>query len=150
MLGHFHRLKTMNEVTTHALAFLLGTATGAAGTYFAEKYTDKRRKKETISEEDAFFQQLGKRMPDLFAEMQSDLLVDGHSEWREFFVVRKGAQLWASENSFIYEDDGSNAYLSKTRILEEHGYLVEITPGNAPMFRMRDSFVAKLLKWKKA
>lgn len=136
----------MNELTTHLIAFLVGTLTGAAGTYFAEKYTDRRRKKESISEEDQQFKELASRMPDLLTEMKTDLSVPEHSEWREFFVIPKGVQLWASENSFVYEDDGRNTYLSKARILEEYGYVVDITPGNADMFRMRDSFVKKLTK----
>jgi len=37
---------TLIEVASHALAFLLGAATGATGTYFADKYTDKRRRQE--------------------------------------------------------------------------------------------------------
>ena len=135
----------MDPVTSHFLTFLIGTATGGAGAYFAEKYTDKRRKKEAISEEDKVFGELLARMPDLLGEMKEDLEVAEHSEWRDFFVISKGLSLWPSENSFFYEDDGSNSYLSKTRILEEYGLVTDITPGNAPMFRMREKLVRSLI-----
>jgi hypothetical protein len=35
---------TVIEIASHAVAFLLGAATGATGTYFADKYTDKQRR----------------------------------------------------------------------------------------------------------
>jgi len=102
----------MDEVTTHAITFLIGTATGAAGNYFAQKYTDKRRKKEAVVVEDSLFLELKARMPDLFEEMRTDLINDEYSEWREFFVIPKDVMCNFSGNSFHYEDDGVNLYLS--------------------------------------
>ena len=136
-------------MVTHLIAFLIGTATGAAGTYFAEKYTDKRRRIEASKEEDALFAKMAIAMPDLLNEMRTDILVPEHSAWREFFVIPKDACLWPSANSFFYEDDGNNSYLSKTGTLEEHGYVVDITPDNAPKFRMTEHFVEKLRTLKK-
>ena len=134
----------MREIITHLIAFLVGTATGAAGKYFADKFTDKRRRVETHKEEDARFAKMVTAMPDLLEEMRNDVIVPEHSAWREFFVIPKGSLLSGTPNSFFYEDDEKNAFLSKTRTLEEHGYVVDITPGNAPHFRMREEFVEKL------
>src|SRR6266571_1298987 len=114
----------MNEVASHALAFLLGTATGAAGTYFADKYTDKRRRQETAAVANSEFAKLFELMPDLLREMQHDSAEPGRSSWREFFVIPKDAQLWATPNSFYYEDDDTNNYLGKARILEARGYVI--------------------------
>ena len=131
----------MNDVGSHAIAFLLGTATGAAGQYFADKYTDRRRRQESTSATKDEFAELVALMPDLLSEMQHDIAQPEHTTWREFFVIPKGAQLWPTANSFYYEDDDSNNYLGKTRILEGRGYVRDITPGNAPMFRMTEEFV---------
>jgi hypothetical protein len=137
----------MNEVLTIAVAFLSGTATGAAGHYFAVKYTDKRHRKESQSEEKALFEKMITMMPDLLAEMKTDLLPPERYAWRDFFVVQKGACLDGSKNSFIYKDDGANAYLSKVCILNEHGYVTDISSGGTPKFRMREHFVEKLQQW---
>ena len=137
----------MNEIFTHAVAFLSGTAIGAAGTYLAEKYTDQRRRKESESEENALFKKMISMMPDLLLEMKTDLSPPECHVWRDFFVIHKGSCLGGSENSFVYKDDGANAYLSKVRILGEHGYVTDITPGNAPMFKMKEHFVGKLQQW---
>src|SRR5438874_8277127 len=91
----------MNEVASHALAFLLGTATGAAGTYFADKYTDKRRRQEAATATHGEFAKLFELMPDLLREMQRDFAEPGRSSWREFFVIPKGAQLWATPNNLL-------------------------------------------------
>src|SRR5205085_11626184 len=64
---------TMNDVASHALTFLLGTATGAAGKYFADKYTDRRRQQETAAATKSEFAKLFDLMPDLLGEMQIDL-----------------------------------------------------------------------------
>jgi hypothetical protein len=134
----------MNEIASHALAFLLGTATGAAGTYFADKYTDRRRRQEASAATRSEFSKLHELMPDLLREMQQDFAEPDRASWREFFVIPKGAQLWATPNTFYYEDDGTNNYLGKTQILVDRGYVIDITPGNAPKFQMTEEFVALL------
>jgi hypothetical protein len=127
----------------------MGTAIGAAGTYFAEKYTDERRKNEQRREEDQNFAYLVSRMPDLLGEMREDLAEKTHAEWREFFIVRKGTNFNTSPNSFFYEEDEANGFLSKTRTLEEYGLVSDITPGKLPKFRMSDMLVQRLLQWRK-
>lgn len=139
----------MDPIVTHSLTFLIGTATGAAGTYFAEKYTDARRRKEQFNEDKKTFTALAARMPDLLTEMKIDLADQRHAEWREFYVVQKGTTINTRRNSFFYEDDGANGYLSKVRTLEEYGLVSDITPGKAPMFRMTDVFVIRLNEWNK-
>ena len=134
----------MDYITSHGIAFLLGTATGAAGTYFAHKYTDQRRRQEAASAVKVEFRELYDLMPDLLDEMQEDVTQPKHASYREFFVIPKGAQLWATPNTFYYEDDETNNYLGKTRILESRGYVIDVTPGNAPKFQMTEEFVTLL------
>ena len=138
----------MDSFVSHGIAFLVGTATGAAGAYFAEKFTDRRREKEGQRKEEERFLEVAAMMPDLVTEMRQDL--SQHPNFRDFFVIDKGLQLWASKNSFVYSECDGNDYLSKVRILEGHGYVIDITPKNAPMFRMTEPFVDAVRKWKSA
>jgi hypothetical protein len=135
---------TLIEIGSHALTFLLGAATGAAGTYFADKYTDKRRRQEGSAATQTEFSKLLELMPDLLREMQQDFTQLGRASWREFYIIPKGAQLWPTPNSCYYEDDGTNNYLGKARILETRGYVIDVTPGNAPTFQMTEEFAALL------
>jgi hypothetical protein len=139
----------MQEIASHAITFLLGTAVGAAGKYYADKYTDRRHRSEARKEEDKLFARLVREMPDLLEEMRGDVLSPVTSAWREFFVIPKGAVLGSTGSAFFYVDDGENAFLSKTKTLAEYGYVEDITPDNAPMFRMKEEFVDRLRGLKK-
>src|SRR3990172_9336799 len=101
----------MDSFVSHGIAFLVGTATGAAGAYFAEKFTDRRREKEGQRKEEERFLEVAAMMPDLVTEMRQGL--SQHPNFRDFFVIDKGLQLWASKNSFVYSECDGNDYLSK-------------------------------------
>lgn len=131
----------MDSFISHSITFLIGAATGAAGTYLADKFTDQRRDKEEQSKAKRLFEETARKMPDLIAEMRMDLSQPEHATFREFFVIDKGISLWASPNSLVYEEHNGNDYLNKVRILESCGYVIDVTPHNAPMFRMREHFV---------
>jgi hypothetical protein len=131
----------MNELITHGVTFLIGTATGAAGAYFADKFTDQRRSKEGEKITTKRFKKIEAQMSDLISEIREDLSTPKCELFRDCFVVNKGAQLWASEGSFIYRDDGENNYFSKMKILETSGYIYDITPKNAQMYRFTEEFV---------
>ena len=105
----------MDSFVSHGIAFLVGTATGAAGAYFAEKFTDRRREKEGQRKEEERFLEVAAMMPDLVTEMRQGL--SQHPNFRDFFVIDKGLQLWASKNSFVYSECDGNDYLSKVRIV---------------------------------
>jgi hypothetical protein len=48
----------MMDYFSLTVGFLVGTATGAASTYFGNKYTDQTRKKEIKQEKQYFIEQL--------------------------------------------------------------------------------------------
>ena len=131
---------------THGIAFLIGTATGAAGAYFADKFTDQRREKEAKNKEFKSFQKIKTQMADLMAEIKTDLSTPKCEMFRDCFVIKKGTKIWASEGSFVYEDDGENNYFSKMKILETSGYIYDITPRNAQMYRFTEEFVELIRK----
>jgi hypothetical protein len=137
----------MDWMTSHGITFLSGVFVGAAGKYLGDLFTDQRHRQEDARQARDLFNQVAASMPDLLREMRNDLLEAGHQHVREFFVIREHAQLMPGGKAFVYHHDDKNDYLAKTRILESHGYVVDITPANAPMFRMTESFVNCLKKW---
>ena len=138
----------MNWMASHSITFLSGVFVGAAGKYLGDLFTDQRYRQEEARKVRDLFQEVVTSMPDLLHEMRSDLLEPGHQHVREFFVMPEHAQLMTGGKAFVYRQDDKNDYLAKTRILEGFGYVVDITPANAPMFRMTESFVSDLRTWR--
>jgi len=141
MLSTLH----LNIDLTAIISFILGLIVGAAGTYFGNKYTDKRRKKETAKETEKEFQEVKQQMPELIAEIKNDLLQEGNNLIREFFISKRSYTLNVSDKCFVYFDDDHENLKSKVHILENHGYIIDITPGNAPKYRMSEEFVKFVL-----
>jgi hypothetical protein len=128
--------------------FLVGTATGAAGKYFADKYTDQRRKGEWDTQAINSFKNIKKQMPELIAEFKADLSKKDNQLIREFFVLpNKNVCLGGSEKlRLIYYEDEHKSLRSKIDILENHGFLTDVTLSNAPIYRMNEDFVSLILK----
>ncbi len=131
------------DVASTCIGFLIGTFTGAAGGYFANKYTDARRKKEAAKENANKFAQVAAQMPELLQEMRQDLTE--HPSVREFFVLLGGAVLGGTSSpSFQYRDAIHPGLMGKLHILENHGYLTDVTPKDCPKYRMTEEFVRLL------
>jgi hypothetical protein len=92
------------------------------------------------------FLEIKRRMPGLIEEIKSDLEED--SLVREFFVLKhKGLRLgMTSKKRFIYYEDDHENLRGMLDILENCGYLVDVTPGNAPIYRMTEEFVRLVLE----
>jgi hypothetical protein len=56
------------------IGFLLGTITGASGKYFADRFTDQRRRTELKKQEKRRFIDIKKQMPEIIEEFKHDLL----------------------------------------------------------------------------
>jgi len=133
---------------SHAVAFLLGTATGAAGKYFADKYTDKRRKSEAVSERRRSFRAVRDLMPRLIGEMREDVTSSENRTLRELVVLPNRQVLFTSggQRRFTYYEDEHEDLRDKVTMLENLGYLLDVTPGNTPIYRMNEHFVELLLQ----
>ncbi len=131
------------DIVSSIIGFLIGTATGAAGTYFAEKFTDQRRRGDFERRRKTEFLKIKKQMPELIAELKKDLSVEENKFIREFFVLpNKRVLLGGSEKPrFIYYEDDHKSLRSKIDILENQGYLLDVTIKNAPIYRMNEEFV---------
>jgi len=82
-------------------------------------------------------------MPELIKEMKDDLLVDKQSLVRELFILpnhhvpfNSGGELY-----FCYYEDEHSNLLQKIKLLEDYGYLNDITHTNVPKYRMNELFV---------
>lgn len=123
------------------IGFLVGAFTGAAGQYLAAKYTDKRRAKEASSSQRAQWSEVEKRFPAIIAEMKEDARNSEFQSVREFFVKSSRTTINRDEPCFEYHTDIHSDIRAAVRHLEELGYIEDITPGNCPMYRMREHFV---------
>ena len=126
------------------IAFLSGTATGAAGTYFAEKFTDKRRSMEATSKADEEWKDLERRFPKIIAEMKDDVRKPENVSVRRFFVKSSKTIVNTSERSFSYFTDTHSDINAAVAHLIELGYIEDITPGNCPLYRMKEHFIDRL------
>lgn len=90
---------------------------------------------------------LSKRMPALIEEMKADLQQPEHEFIREFFVVpNRNVVLNSQQPRLVYFEDEHENLMGKIQVLEGQGLLIDVTPGNTPMYRMTEEFVRALLE----
>ena len=88
------------------------------------------------------FLQVKGQMPALIAEMKKDLEGNQGKFVREFFVMSRQHILGGSDKPrFIYFEEDHENLRGKIDILENQGYVVDVTPGNTPIYRMSEEFV---------
>jgi hypothetical protein len=137
------------DLISMLVGFLFGTATGAAGKYFADKYTDQRKQKEATSSEGRSFNSVAKRMPDLIAAIKIDLEADGNSLVREFLILpNQSAILNSSETRFVYFENAIVALRLKAGLLVDAKFVTAASLNGIPMFRMSERFVQLVLQTK--
>ena len=85
-------------------------------------------------------------MPELIAEMKEDLTNPENQFIREFFLSRREFILNRGAPCFIYYENDHENLQGKVHILENMDYVIDITPGNAPKYRMTEEFVSLVLK----
>jgi hypothetical protein len=128
--------------TTHLIAFLAGTAAGAAGTYMADRFTDQRRKQELRRETKDGFDRLRQQMPDLLDEMCRDLTQSKDIIYRELVALPTERTTFNHDGPRLeyYETKHPNLNI-QIAILVESGYLRNVSITNWPIYRMSEKFV---------
>lgn len=131
------------------IGFLLGTGTGVAGKYFADKFTDRRRKTESTKQLKQEFMNIKKQMPELIKEFKNDLSKEDHKFIREFFVLHSKKVLLGgyTKPRFVYYEEDHMNLRCKIDILESKGFLLDVTIGNTPIYKMTEEFVELLNKY---
>ena len=132
---------------THLLTFIGGLIVGVFGNYYAAKLTDRRRSKEAHGQEETEFERAKKQMPELIAEMREDLLKPETEHCRKFFILSNpGVNLNLSSPTLFYYEDQHKNLRGKVTILENLGYVYDITDGRSPKYRMEGHFAQLLVK----
>ena len=135
------------DIASVLTGFLVGAATGAAGQYFADKYTDQRREKKLAREQARLWQDIEQRFPAVIADMRSDFSPQENRHVRVFFVKESNTMLgFVSEPCFEYHTDKHPDLRAAVALLEQHGFITDITPGNCPMYRVHEKLVDALLR----
>jgi hypothetical protein len=140
----------MMDFLSVCTGFLIGAVTGSAGTYFGGVFTDQRKRQEAVKAERRAFSDLASQMPELFRAIKADLEADGQEFTREVFLLPGGANLSGFEDRghFTYRDRDHAALREKFDLLEHAHFVSDITPGNAPEYRLSESFVTHLRTWR--
>ncbi|MEA1028388.1 hypothetical protein T3A99_07375 [Pseudomonas sp. N-137] len=129
-----------------AVGFLTGAFTAAAGNYLADKYSDARREKEAEKKSKKLWREIKSRFPAVIEEMERDLRAEGGSGVRVFFVKSSYSMIgFASEPYFELHTDKHLDLSAAIQFLLDQGLIIDITPGNAPMYRMSERLVDLLL-----
>ena len=133
------------DVPSAGAGFLAGALTGAAGTYLADRYTDVRRAQETRRELDAQWRDIQRRFPAVIEEMRTDFAGPDGSTVRAFFVKSSTTSLgFTSEPAFEYHTDKHPSILAAVRLLEQRGYVSDVTSSSTPMYRVHERLVDRL------
>jgi len=131
------------------VGFLVGAATATTGTYFAVKFTDQRRKIESTRQLKQAFLNMKGQMPELIAEFKNDLSNEDQKLIREFSVLpnRKCCLAGSEKPRLVYYEDDHKNLRGKLDLLENLNFLIDVTPGNAPIYRMTEEFVELVNKY---
>ena len=84
-------------------------------------------------------------MPELIVEIKEDLAKEGNEFIREFFIISKCWTLNAIDRCFVYYFEDHENLQGKIHILENYGFVVDVTPKNTKKYRMTEEFVNLLL-----
>jgi len=135
------------DILALVTAFVVGTATGAIGTYLADKYTDIRRGKQSAKQQKKLWEDIERRFPAVISEMRTDFSTPTGRNVRAFFVKKSGTIMgFVSEPCFEYHTDKHPDLRPAILCLVQHGFISDITPGNTLMYRVHEKLVDWLLK----
>jgi len=129
-----------------AIGFLLGPATGAAGTYFGNKYTDVRKGKESKKSEESFYKKLWDEHATLLSEMKSDLQNPDFSLHREFYVLSKSWVFNATGPHLSYYLEEHDSLEQQLKAFEGKGLIVDVSEFGKKVtkYQFTDAFVEHL------
>lgn len=123
-------------------SFLLGTATGAAATYFGTKYTDQRREQEQNRKNKQNSNKVTAIMTDFIKELRGALSNPETSFVRELVLLANNRVVFSpSKKCFILFKDRYQDLDEKIAILENNGYVLNISHDGSSRYKMTESFV---------
>jgi hypothetical protein len=115
----------------------------------SHKFPYQNHQYNLVSASENKFEKVKNIMPELITEFKTDLSTEENKLIREFFVLpNKKVCLGGSEKPrFIYYEEKHKGLRNKIDILENQGFLINVTLGNAPIYRMTEEFVELIIKY---
>ena len=136
----------MNSIFSYVITFSSGLLIGIFGSFFANRLSDKAKDKDMRKAEMTRFRDAKNKMPDLIREMKSDLTGSSMETCREFFISpSKRAVFNPGRPTFLYHENEHDNLVSKVRILENLGFVLDITEGSTPKYQFDEKFVDFLI-----
>ena len=137
---------TLAEVGSHVLVFALGVGSGVVASYLSAGLNDARQERKARRAAQSAFDAVRDQMVTFIGELRSDLVE--HPKQREISIVpnRNVMMNTGGETTLIYYRSEHPELLASIRILENHGYVRDVTSGNVPRYRLSEGFVAHVLE----
>jgi hypothetical protein len=132
---------------SHLLTFLAGTTAGAAGKYYADKFTDQRKRQEARAEGKKSFGKLRESMPALLAEVRTDLLHEPEKHVREFVMLPNRHVIFNSDGRprYAYFETEHPGLRNKLQTLADAGHVVIERDDTVMIGRFTEAFAERLL-----
>ncbi len=83
-------------------------------------------------------------MPDLIGDMRKDILEDKTGLQRNFWGVHIQAIYAPKSASIYYDPERYPDFEAKLTLLENAGFIIDISLSDAPLYRMTEEFVEML------
>jgi hypothetical protein len=138
------RVPTWETTLTFLVGFLTGTFTGAAGKYFADRFTDQRRNQEARRAASRRLAEVAALMPDLLTAIRADVV--NHPTVRLCVLLPTPGVAYNSggQSFFAYAETEHQNLRGKFDILVNRGYVREHPGSNVPRFMLTEEFIAAL------
>jgi hypothetical protein len=128
------------DIFSLAVGFVVGGFTGAAGTFYGNKFTDQRRRKENTKAEFNQWESLKLKFPTIIEEMIEDVKNPDFAGVRTFFIKCSRTSVNKSEPSFEYHTDIHPELNAAILYMQDLGYIEDITPKNCPKYQFYEQF----------
>jgi len=133
----------MNSIFSHIITFLSGLIVGVLGNYYAARLSDKAKNRDLKKDIEKKILEIKSKMPKLINEILKDLKNPVMQDCREFFILSsKEVVINTSRPAFFYYENEHPNLRSYIRILEQEGFVIDITEGNSPHYQFTEEFIA--------
>jgi hypothetical protein len=134
------------DIVSVILSFLVGTATGATGTYYGTKFTEKRKKKESDRAKKNKITNIELKMPELFEEMRKDLKDPKNNLMRNFYLLKRSEKLNTNDHYLAYHYEDYKDLDDQILLLQDNALITDITEMNVKKYRFNEELVEYLLR----
>ena len=118
--------------------------------YFSNKFSKEVENLQSIHDSESTsseaFSKVQQKMFELLAEMKQDLTQDESGLVREFFILpKKSIPVNSFKPRFTYYEEEHDHLMNKIDLLEQYGFVADVTIQNTPIYRMTEEFVELLM-----